>query len=62
MPPALFRHLKVVDAFRTRNGQFLLTGSQKFTLMKNISESLAGRADIVDLKQSGQNCQMQAIR
>ena len=49
--PDLFRHLKVaVDANRTRNGQFLLTGSQKFTLMKNISESLAGRADIVELE------------
>jgi uncharacterized protein len=36
--PGLFRHPKVaVDA---------LTGSQKFTLMKNVSESLAGRADI----------------
>jgi predicted AAA+ superfamily ATPase len=49
--PSLFRHLKVaVDANRTRNGQFLLTGSQKFTLMKNVSESLAGRADIVELE------------
>jgi hypothetical protein len=49
--PALFRHLKVaVDAHRTRNGQFLLTGSQKFTLMKGVSESLAGRADIVELE------------
>src|ERR1035437_5755635 len=49
--PGLFRHLKVaVDANRTKNGQYLLTGSQKFTLMKNISESLAGRADIVELE------------
>ena len=32
------------------NGQFLLTGSQKFTLMKNVSESLAGRADIAELE------------
>ena len=50
--PGLFRHLKVaVDAHRTRNGQFLLTGSQKFAaLMKNVSESLAGRADIVGLE------------
>ena len=49
--PGLFRHLKVsVDAHRTRNGQFLLTGSQKFTFMKNVSESLAGRADIVELE------------
>lgn len=49
--PGLFRHLKVaVDAHRSRNGQFLLTGSQKFTLMKSVSESLAGRADIVELE------------
>ena len=49
--PGLFRHLKAeVDAHRGRNGQFLLTGSQKFNLMKNVSESLAGRADIVELE------------
>jgi hypothetical protein len=39
-----------VDANRTRNGQFLLTGAQKFTLMKNVTESLAGRGDIVELE------------
>jgi predicted AAA+ superfamily ATPase len=49
--PTLFRYLKVaVDAQRSKNGQFLLTGSQKFTLMKGVSESLAGRADILDLE------------
>lgn len=49
--PQLFRHLKaVIDADRTCNGQFLLTGSQKFSWMKNISESLAGRADIIDFE------------
>lgn len=49
--PGLFRHLKVaVDGNRARNGQFLLTGSQKFTMMKSVSESLAGRADIVELE------------
>src|SRR6202162_6728203 len=49
--PGLFRYLKVaVDANRTRNGQYLLTGSQKFTLMKSVSESLAARADIVELE------------
>jgi len=49
--PGLFRYLKgAVDASRTSNGQFLLTGSQKFTLMKSVSESLAGRADIVELE------------
>ena len=49
--PRLFRHLKVlVDGNRPRTGQFLLTGSQKFTLMKNVSESLAGRADVMELE------------
>lgn len=49
--PGLFRYVKAaVDAHRGRNGQFLLTGSQKFTLMKSVSESLAGRADIVELE------------
>ena len=36
--PQLFRHLKsVVDAERDRPGQFILTGSQKFTLMQAVS-------------------------
>jgi len=49
--PTLFRYLKVaVDAARGQRGQFLLTGSQKFTLMKSVSESLAGRADIAELE------------
>ena len=49
--PTLFRNLKVaVDENRNRHGQYLLTGSQKFSLMKNVSESLAGRADIVELE------------
>jgi uncharacterized protein len=49
--PALFRHLKAaVDARRSRVGQYLLTGSQKFTLMRAVSESLAGRAAIVELE------------
>lgn len=49
--PALFRHLKAfVDEHRSRNGQFLLTGSQRFTLMKGLAESLAGRVDIAELE------------
>jgi predicted AAA+ superfamily ATPase len=49
--PALFRHLKVrVDAARKRNGAFILTGSQKLTLMQSVAESLAGRAEVVDLE------------
>lgn len=49
--PGLFRYLKIaVDQNREARGQFLLTGSQKFTLMKSVSESLAGRADILELE------------
>lgn len=49
--PALFRHLKIAaDTDRGRFGQYLITGSQKFTLMKGVTESMAGRADIVELE------------
>lgn len=49
--PSLFRHLKaVVDANRARNGTFVLCGSQRFALMKEIADSLAGRADIIELE------------
>ena len=49
--PGLFRHLKVVvDRDRGKYGQYLLTGSQKFTLMKGVAESLAGRADIIEME------------
>lgn len=47
--PKLFRHLKVVvDASKAR-GQFVLTGSQRFVLRKEVSESLAGRAAVLEL-------------
>ena len=49
--PGLFRHLKsVIDADRHAMGRFILTGSQKFGLMQEVSESLAGRAAIVELE------------
>jgi predicted AAA+ superfamily ATPase len=49
--PTLFRHLKArVDEERSGNGRFLLTGSQRFALMKGIAESLAGRADIAEME------------
>jgi predicted AAA+ superfamily ATPase len=49
--PGLFRHLKVaVDRDRGNNGQFVLTGSQKLTLMRGTAESLAGRADVLELE------------
>ncbi len=46
----LFRSLKVkIDEERKRNGRFLLTGSQRFELMTGVSESLAGRIQIIEL-------------
>jgi predicted AAA+ superfamily ATPase len=48
--PALFRHLKVrIDADRGANGQWLLTGSQRFPLMREVGDSLAGRIGLVEL-------------
>ena len=36
--PALFRHLKrAIDEDRHQMGQFILTGSQKFTLMREVA-------------------------
>jgi uncharacterized protein len=48
--PKLLRHLKrAVDTRRADNGQFLLTGSQPFAVMAGVTESLAGRADVLQL-------------
>ncbi len=49
--PLLFRHVKaVVDGRRREPGQFVLTGSQRFPLMHAVSDSLAGRADVLRLE------------
>ena len=46
--PSLFRHIKhFVDQYKDK--KFFLTGSQKFTLMAQVSESLAGRVVLLDL-------------
>jgi len=48
--PGIFRDLKVrVDDDRQTNGKWILTGSQQFHLMKQVSESLAGRIRIINL-------------
>ncbi len=48
--PMLFEVLRgVIDADRSLKNRFILTGSASFDLMKNISESLAGRVGIVEL-------------
>lgn len=49
--PRLFRHLKVeIDRCRAQNGRFILTGSQKFPLMKSVGDSLAGRCGVLELE------------
>ena len=48
--PGLFRHLKIAVDENRANGSFLLTGSQPFTLMHSVADSLAGRADILELE------------
>ena len=45
----LFDYIKDIVDENKKPGQFYLSGSQSFQLMKNITESLAGRAAIVKL-------------
>jgi len=47
--PQLFSYLKIVVDREKKNGLFWLTGSQKFHLMRGITESLAGRVAVIDL-------------
>lgn len=47
--PELFSLLKLAIDKQRRNGQFLLSGSQAFELMQNVSETLAGRVAILKL-------------
>jgi uncharacterized protein len=47
--PALFSYLQVVTDERQRTGEYILTGSQNFLLMEQISQSLAGRVAVFNL-------------
>lgn len=48
--PSLFQELRgVVDRDRKNKDRFLLTGSSSLDLIKNVSESLAGRVGLVEL-------------
>ena len=49
--PSLFRELKIrIDENRADYGRWILTGSQRMQLMKEVSESLAGRIGIFQLE------------
>ena len=47
--PNLFSQIKIAVDKSKKNGQFWLTGSQKFHLMQSVTESLAGRVAILEL-------------
>lgn len=48
--PQIVSYVKIaIDEKRNKNGQFVLTGSQQFTLIKNLGDSLAGRVGLVNL-------------
>ncbi|MES9857746.1 MAG: ATP-binding protein [Sedimenticola sp.] len=47
--PELFSTIKIMVDRAQTNGLFWLTGSQRFHLMQNITESLAGRVAIIEL-------------
>ena len=47
--PNLLSYIKLIVDKSDTKGQYWLTGSQQFHLMKNVSESLAGRVGILDL-------------
>lgn len=48
--PVLFQELRsVIDRDRKHKNRFLLTGSSSLDLIKNVSESLAGRVGLVEL-------------
>ena len=49
--PEIFRDLKIlIDQDRQNYGKWIMTGSQQFTLMEEISESLAGRIALLHLE------------
>lgn len=47
--PELFPYIKINVDNEGKRGMYWLTGSQQFQLMKNVTESLAGRVGIVNL-------------
>jgi predicted AAA+ superfamily ATPase len=47
--PQLFQGLKIAIDKNRKNGQYILTSSQNFSLMQGVSESLAGRCAILQL-------------
>ena len=53
--PELFPYIKMEVDKSDEKGRFWLTGSQKFSLMNNVSESLAGRVSIIEMSSLSYN-------
>jgi predicted AAA+ superfamily ATPase len=53
--PELFSYIKMQVDDRQRSGDYWLSGSQVFRLMRGVSESLAGRVGLLDLFPLSQN-------
>ena len=47
--PNLFSYIKIMADTNQRPGEFWLSGSQSYKIMKNVSESLAGRIGIMNM-------------
>ena len=47
--PTLFSYLQVVTDERNINGEYIITGSQNFLMMEQITQSLAGRVALFTL-------------
>lgn len=48
--PSILSYIKkIIDDKRGRTGLFIITGSQQFSLMEGVQESLAGRCAVLDL-------------
>ena len=48
--PNILSYIKMAVDNSDKKGQYWLTGSQQFHMMKNVGESLAGRVAVIDLK------------
>lgn len=48
--PEIFRYIKMFVDKNKKRGDFVLTGSQAFELMKGVSETLAGRMAIIEMQ------------
>lgn len=47
--PELFSYIKILLDNSNQNGLIWMTGSQQYDMMKNVTESLAGRIAIIDM-------------